>query len=316
LLATALSFAFLNAVEVKPSALQHSHLLTLDRKAYGKKSGGRSGGGSFKKRSSPTRSRRSNSSSNSSSRSRRTRSSSNVSSGSVGGAGEALNKLTTPCLFGFFSWLLFKVLVSKNKGSQAVTATIQERDNDIVTISRLQVALIAPAENLQSNLSELSRNAETDSDKGLVKLLQESALMLLRHEDYWTHVASSSEVCSIAEAEEKFNRLQLQERSKFSDETLVNVDGELNARAKVNLSEENENAGLYIVVTLLLGSADDKPLFETVRSRGEVKAALETMAALRSDYLMTFYLLWTPQQKTEALTYDEMLAEYPYMMQL
>lgn len=334
LLATALSFIFLNTVEFKQLTPQQSQWLTLDSEAQAKKSGGRSGGGSFKKRSSPSRSKRSSSSS------RSTRSSRSYSSHSTGGGGgDFLSLLFT---LGIVGVVIYAIAASQNnkgsqavaatkrwegdlfdpsaddfdnnKSSQAIAATDRERDNDIVTITQLQIALLAPAEDLQTELSELSRNADTDSDKGLVKLLQESALTLMRHEDYWTHVLSNSETCNIVEAETKFDKLQFQERSKFSDETLVNVNGERKIRSKVN--PDSEDSGLYIVVTLLLGSADDNPLFETTYSRDELKAALSSMVALRAGYFMTFYLLWTPQQKPEALTYDELLMEYPEMMQL
>ncbi|MEC4804139.1 MAG: DUF1517 domain-containing protein [Jaaginema sp. PMC 1079.18] len=322
LLATALSFAAINTVEVKQFTPQHSQKFTLDNAAHARKSGGRSGGGSFQKPSSPP----------SSSGSRNTSPSRNNSGGSStiivpSNHDSSVNSYSTVegfglvillLFLGIFSLIafamLFSLFSSRGKGSGTVTAAQRERDNDIVTISKLQVALIAPAGDIQTELSEISRNADTDSNEGLAQLLQESALTLLRHEEYWTHAASSSEVCNIAEAETQFNKLQFQERSKFSQETLVNVGGNLQTRAIAE--PDADNFGLYIVVTLLLGSADDRPLFNTVRSYDEVKTALETTASLRSDYLMTFYLLWTPQQKPAALTYDEMLTEYTDMVQL
>lgn len=42
------------------------------------------------------------------------------------------------------------------------------------------------------------------------------------------------------------------------------------------------------VVTLLVGTADDKPLFKDVRSAQALKEALERVASVPSDYLMTF----------------------------
>lgn len=40
------------------------------------------------------------------------------------------------------------------------------------------------------------------------------------------------------------------------------------------------------------------------------------MASIRSDYLMVFELLWSPQTETDSLTYDELLTEYTEMVQI
>jgi uncharacterized membrane protein len=70
------------------------------------------------------------------------------------------------------------------------------------------------------------------------------------------------------------------------------------------------------VVTLLVGTADDQPLFKEVRSPEALKEALETVASVPSDYLMKFELLWSPQVEEDSLTYDELLTEYTDMVQI
>ncbi len=37
---------------------------------------------------------------------------------------------------------------------------------------------------------------------------------------------------------------------------------------------------------------------------------------MRSDYLMMFELIWSPQVETDSLTYDELLTEYTNMAQI
>ncbi|MEW5861643.1 MAG: DUF1517 domain-containing protein [Cyanobacteriota bacterium] len=184
-----------------------------------------------------------------------------------------------------------------------------ELENDIVTISTLQIALTAQAGTIQSKLSQLSLTANTQTQEGLMQLLQASVQALLENSDRWTHVLGSSQtVSSREEAETVFNKFSLQERSKFTAETLSNVDGKI-TQQQVEL-DPDEGRPAYIVVTLLIGTADDQPLFENLTSAQAVKQALEKVTAISLDYLMVFELLWSPQVETDALTQEELLSEY------
>jgi uncharacterized membrane protein len=175
--------------------------------------------------------------------------------------------------------------------------------------------LLAQARTIQTQLSEYTLNADTETPEGLAQLLQESALALLRTPENWTHVSAISKtVRSREEAEAIFNQFSIEERSKFSAETLTNVKGKV--RQTQNHSTSDNEPGSYIVVTLLIGTENDRPLFGDVYSSNDLKQALERIAATPPEYLSTFELLWTPQSETESLTYDELLTEYMNLMQI
>jgi uncharacterized membrane protein len=185
-----------------------------------------------------------------------------------------------------------------------------ELDNDIVTVSKLQVALESSARSLQSELSELTLEADTETTQGLKQLLEASALALVRNSEKWTHLlASSQTIDSREEAERSFNRLSIEERSKFSAETLTNVDGKIRQRQWVE-PDPDTGVAAYIVVTLLIGTADDQPLFGEIDSVEAMQDALKKLASIPSDYLMVFELLWTPQIETDTLTEAELATEY------
>lgn len=186
---------------------------------------------------------------------------------------------------------------------------MNELENDIVTISKLQVALKSSAASLQSELSQLTLEADTETTAGLKKLLEDTVVALLRNTD-WTHVYGSSETISNREAAETvFNRLSIEERSKFSAETLTNVDGKIRQRELIE-PEKNEEGAAYIVVTLLIGTADDRPLFASIDTAEEMQETLKQVAAMQLDYLMVFELLWSPQVDTDTLTEAELAKEY------
>ena len=210
--------------------------------------------------------------------------------------------------------LLALLIWAVSKAATSGTASVKnELENDTVTVSKVQVALMAQARTIQSQLSDLTLNGDTQTSEGLAQLLQESALALLRSPEYWTHVSTSSQsVRTREEAETVFNQLSVQERSKFNVEALAHVNGKITKRSPI-LADSTESAD-YIVVTLLVGTEYDKPLFGEIRTTEALKQALERMAAIPAEHLLVFELLWSPQAEADSLTYDELLTEYTDMI--
>ena len=285
------------------------------------KSGGRSGGGSFSRgsssrsssrSSSPTRSRTAPSNSNSNSSSFRTTPSNSVvivnshSNGTTSSLGSLIFILI--CLTVLIVVAVLCYRLQKQTGSKE-----EERTNDIVTLTRLQVALMAQDGELQSQLNQTVLAADTSTSAGLVSLLQEAVLLLLRSPDRYSHVASHSETYKTRElASQQFQTVSLQERSKFSAETLVNVGGQTQQR-KATVSGDEVG---YFVMTLLIGTEDDQPLLSKIHTIAELKTVLEQLGTITEDNLLIFELLWTPQNEGERLTSDELLVGYPDLIQL
>lgn len=328
-----------------------SGVISLEAPANARSSGARGGGGSFRSRSSsPSRSR-----SSSPSRSydgggsypSQPRPYYGGGGGTVivpvpgGGPGVYGNPYNSPYRGAYpaptgpsiFSWLIPLILLGvplgglilflywmkrgTRSGAGGSSGLFQgnELDNDIVTVSRLQVALLAQAREVQERLNRAVEGIDTNTPEGLQQLLQESVLALLRTPENWSHVRGSSQtVKSIEEAEALFNRFSIVERSKFSVETLTNVGGKV--RRQDYSAGPDEGPAAYIVVTLLVGTADDKPLFDEIYNEPELREALEKLAAIPPDYLLTFELLWSPQEASDSLTYDELLTEYSDMVQI
>ena len=323
------------------NSYSYSHLASANLKPTqtiqlsAKKSGGRSGGGSFKrkspsssKRRQPTRTKNKRQSSPSYKRERRTdleteplyrtrtrRDRTYYRSHSRGGRiAFPLVAFSIIFLIIGFIFIIVLFIVLKNVFSKGKTDKIaQERDNDRVTVSKLQVVLLA-ADSLQQDLSTLSTNTDTNTDSGLVSLMQETALILLRNKTAWTYVRFKSDSLNIDRAESVFNRFSITERSKFSGETLTNMNGSLQIQ-EIKKSSSDELAQ-YVVVTMLLGTADDKSLFNKINTETELEEQLLQFASMRDDYLFKFELLWTPQKSGEYLTDEELLLEYSNLIPL
>jgi uncharacterized membrane protein len=214
---------------------------------------------------------------------------------------------------GGLGFLVYRTLKMMNLGGGAIGSS--ELDNNKVTISKLQVGLLAEARAIQRELSEISLGADTDTPEGLVLLLQEAAIALLRTPENWVYVSASSQVTDRDRAEGLFSNMSVTERSKFSAETLVNVSGRV--RNNQNYKPElDQDPAAYIVVTLLVGTEYDRPLFDKVNSRETLQKALESMAGVSPEALSIFELLWTPQSEADSLSSDEMLTEYTDMVSI
>ena len=210
--------------------------------------------------------------------------------------------------------LLIWWLSRNNKGS-SVAGGITELENEIVTVTCLQIALLAAARETQKDLTELATESDLSTPEGLATQLRESILILMRSPENWTHARSTSRTAqNLKEAEVLFEQMSITERSKFSEEVIVNNQGKIKTRTYE--VDPDADPGAYIVATLLVATADDQPLFPDVRTDEDLKTALARMAAVSPEYLMVFELLWTPAAENDSLSYDQLLANYANMGQL
>jgi len=286
-------------------------LLSNVHEALAARSGGRMGGGSFR---APSRSL-----------SAPSRSGGGLSGGIGGGMGFPF---IIPFLgFGGGFGSLFSILIVFAIANFVMSAVRNaggggqqelESDNPPVSVGKIQVGLLATARELQRELNELGLSADTGTPEGRAMLLQEVTLALLRHPEYWVYGSTESQVAPLSAAEAKFNQLALSERSKFTSETLSNVNnqlrqaasGDLMAGQAGELANHPESSGDYILVTLVVASLGRSEL-SAVNDSVEMRQVLQQVGAIGSDRLLAIEVLWTPQAEGDTLTTNDILAGYP-----
>lgn len=194
--------------------------------------------------------------------------------------------------------------------------------NPTVSVAKLQVGLLAEARTLQADLNHIAEAADTSSSEGLVQVLQEASLALLRHPEYWVYAGSESQQTRLSAAEAQFNRLALAERSKFGEETLTNFNTRRQIKAASGSSaltvtepggalvNTTQAPSEYIVVTVLVGT-QGKLQFPAINNTEDLRQALSQIGAIPSEQLLAVEILWTPQAENDTLTTDDMIAEYP-----
>ena len=223
---------------------------------------------------------------------------------------------------GLFGILIFFALA--NFLFQAFRRATTDGENDVpgysnpkISVGRVQVGLLSSARGLQKELDELGRSADTGSAIGRAQVLQESTLALLRHPEYWVYGAAQSQQTALEAAEAKFNQLALSERSKFTAETLSNVNNQLReGSSQASLPGDGgqlvttEAPGEYLVVTILVGT-EGKLELPTINSSDDLRQALRQIGGISGDRLLAVEILWTPQAEGDTLTSDDLMAEYP-----
>ena len=188
-----------------------------------------------------------------------------------------------------------------------------------VSVAQVQVGLLANARELQPELNRLALTADTSSASGRATVVQEASLALLRHPEYWVYGATDSQNTRLEAAEAKFNQLALTERSKFTDETLSNVDSVINEESQKALGGNTEegaiqvregDSGEYIIATIIVGATGNLEL-PKINGTDDLRQALQQVGGIGSDRLLAVEILWTPQADGDTLSSDDILAYYP-----
>ncbi len=191
-------------------------------------------------------------------------------------------------------------------------------NNPKVSVGQVQVGLLSSARGLQAELDEIALSADTATALGRATVLQEATLALLRHPEYWVYGATESQQTALTSAEAKFNQLALAERSKFTEETLTNVNSQLKNLLQGSelekggelVAQTDRESGEYIMVTVIVG-IDGKLELPKINSSEDLRQALQQIGSIGSDRLLAVEILWTPQAQGDTLTKDDILAQYP-----
>ncbi|XP_008681532.1 uncharacterized isoform X1 [Zea mays] len=196
-------------------------------------------------------------------------------------------------LMGFAAFLYLAGFLSDSSGATSVLTETEK-----TTVLKLQVGLLGMARSFQKELDQIAEKADTSTPAGLSYVLTETTLALLRHPD-----------CCIS----AYSSLSIEERGKFDEETLVNVNS-----IKRNKGGSQRSSGFsneYIVITILV-AAEGVHKVPVINSSNDLKTALQKMGAIPSRKILAVEVLWTPQNENDTLSERELLEDYPLLRPL
>ncbi|XP_057960673.1 uncharacterized protein LOC131152814 [Malania oleifera] len=213
-----------------------------------------------------------------------------------------------PIMMGFVAFILLWGFLSDRSEGGVLTAA------EKTSVLKLQVGLLGMGRSLQKDLNRIAETADTSTSEGLSYVLTETTLALLRHPDYCISGYSSVDMKQGIEAGEKrFNQLSIEERGKFDEETLVNVNNI--RRRSTNNQRSSGYSNEYIVITILV-AAEGVHKLPTINSSGDLKEALQKLGSIPSSRTLAVEVLWTPQNENDTLSERELLEDYPLLRPL
>ncbi|XP_076922781.1 FLUCTUATING-LIGHT-ACCLIMATION protein 1, chloroplastic-like [Bidens hawaiensis] len=213
-------------------------------------------------------------------------------------------------MMGFAAFILVSGFLSDRSDDDGSVLTATEK----TSVLKLQVGLLGMGRTLQRDLNRIAEAADTSTPEGLSFVLQETTLALLRHPDYCISGYSSAEVKrSVEDGEKRFNQLSIEERGKFDEETLVNVNNIRKQSATSQRSNGFRNE--YIVITIIVASGGVHKL-PPINNSVQLKEALQKLASIPSSRIMAVEVLWTPQNENDTLTERELLEDYSLLRPL
>jgi len=182
---------------------------------------------------------------------------------------------------------------------------------DRIAVVKIQIGLLGLARQLQLDLEDIANAADTSTTEGLHYVLEETVLTLLRNPEFCVYgYATSAAADGPEQAEDRFNEFCMDERGKFEEETLVNVNNRKRAGSASKNADGAEHINEYILVTII-AACDGGLKLPAVLDSAELKTALKRVGAIRVDALQAVEVLWTPQESGDTLSEDELLADYP-----
>ncbi|KAL3843985.1 hypothetical protein ACJIZ3_001388 [Penstemon smallii] len=211
-------------------------------------------------------------------------------------------------MIAFAAFVLVSGFLSDGSESSVLT------DTQKTSVLKLQVGLLGLGRSLQNDLNRIAETADTSTSEGLHYVLTETMLALLRHPDYCISAYSSVDVKkSMDEGEKRFNQLSIEERGKFDEETLVNMNNiKKQSSTKLRASGFSNE---YIVVTILV-AAEGVHKLPSINNSKDLKEALQKLASIPSSRTMAVEVLWTPQNEDDTLSERELLEDYPLLRPL
>ncbi|KAI3853622.1 hypothetical protein MKW98_025139 [Papaver atlanticum] len=201
---------------------------------------------------------------------------------------------------------------SSNKSSSSSSSP--SYSNSSSSSSPTYVALLGATRSLQKDLDKIAEVADTSTPSGLSYILQESTVALLRHLAYCFSSYSSVDLMQDkVDGEKLFNKLTIDERAKFDEETLVNVD---NIKKQSTPSKKpNGLSSDYLVMTILVAAMGGYRL-GVINNSDDLQRALTKLGSIPTSKILAVEVMWTPQEENDTLTEREMLEDYPRLRPL
>ncbi|CAL5004388.1 unnamed protein product [Urochloa decumbens] len=198
------------------------------------------------------------------------------------------------------------VALASAAGAALVKAALQYAPPR-TTVVKLQAALrgVAAAKSFQKDLNDIAEKVEASNQRWYKFILTETIRSLRRHKDSCISSSLSDYW------KEHFNKISIEERSKFDAETFSNLDGIKRKRSYSKKTDGSRNE--YIVLTILIAAEGELKFPGVIRSSADLEAVVGKLNSVPAGEIRGIHVLWTPQQENDVLSEEELKEDYPYL---
>jgi len=189
-------------------------------------------------------------------------------------------------------------------------------EEEALSVCKVQVATNCPDRGPNSVLGVIARLADevdTDDEDSLASMVSDVALALLRKEGDWISAKIESvDVDDEDEAEATFSQMSLKERAKIERETINRVRGNDKSDAREGEGKlEDIGKATSAVITLILCLQGRK--IPEANDMASLRKSLSSVGSdvVGNDSLLAAEVMWTPEEPWETMTPDEVILDYP-----
>jgi uncharacterized membrane protein len=143
-------------------------------------------------------------------------------------------------------------------------------------------------------------------------MLRDVAVVLRRVETSWLHAgaAGSRSGLSAGEAERMFRTAAARAASRYKQETIRNVDGQISQRAAEGVTPKPDEGAGVVVVTLTVASRRPLPDVLDAADARQIRRALDEFSAMTSTDMVAMDLVWSPAAEEDRMSTAELEAIY------
>lgn len=180
--------------------------------------------------------------------------------------------------------------------------------------------LLAEGDEVKRSLQRVARSGDPDSNEGLARMLQEAALVLLRHPERWVYGNVERAQGSASSADSQVGAWATEARAAFTEQTTSNYqnrDVNTGFEQRSDYTFQKDGTDLYLAVTIAVAAhalGDLPPAGVTTAQ--EARAALSAISSVAPGDLIRTEVVWSPDAEGEFLSEDEAIQKYPKMTKL
>ncbi|WP_034356897.1 DUF1517 domain-containing protein, partial [Deinococcus phoenicis] len=180
--------------------------------------------------------------------------------------------------------------------------------------------LLAEGDEVKRDLQRVARSGDPDTNEGLARMLQEAALVLLRHPERWVYGNVERAQGAASSADSQVGAWATQARAAFTDQTTSNYQNrDVNSgfEQRGDYTFQKDVGDLYLAVTIAVAAHALGNLPPAgVTTAQEARAALSAISSVTPGDLIRAEVVWSPDKEGEFLSEDEAIQKYPELTKL